>query len=96
MASDATLSLYDAKKQQEHHFELNAIVPGQELAPVVPSTGAARIEILEPERVWVQGQVVDASTAKPTPVRLAFHSAQGRYLPPYGHRVEINDAWFQD
>src|SRR5207247_1747455 len=21
---------------------------------------------------------------------------EGRYLPPYGHRTEINDAWFQD
>lgn len=95
-ASDATLSLYDTKKQEEHRFELSQIVPGQELAPLAPGTGPARIEILEPERVWVHGQVVDASTAKPTPVRLAFRSAQGRYLPPYGHRAEINDAWFQD
>ena len=27
---------------------------------------------------------------------LAFRSKEGRYIPPYGHRTEINDAWFQD
>jgi len=29
-------------------------------------------------------------------VRLAFRSQDGRYIPPYGHRTEINDGWFQD
>jgi hypothetical protein len=29
-------------------------------------------------------------------VRLALRSREGRYIPPYGHRAEINDAWFQD
>jgi hypothetical protein len=30
------------------------------------------------------------------PARLAFRSKDGRYIPPYGHRTEINNAWFQD
>ena len=29
-------------------------------------------------------------------MRLAFRSKEGRYIPPYGHRTEINDGWFQD
>jgi hypothetical protein len=95
-ASDATLSLHDAKRRQEYRFELSQLVPGKELAPAGSGSEPVRIEILEPKRVWVHGQVADASTGKPTPVRLAFRSAQGRYLPPYGHRTEINDAWFQD
>ena len=33
---------------------------------------------------------------EPTPVRLALRSKEGRYIPPYGHRTEINDGWFQD
>jgi hypothetical protein len=29
-------------------------------------------------------------------VRLAFRSKEGRYIPPYGHRTDVNDGWFQD
>ena len=39
---------------------------------------------------------MEAATRCPTPVRLAFRSKEGRYIPPYGHRTEINDAWFED
>src|ERR1019366_7240219 len=44
----------------------------------------------------LHGKVVDSATGLPTPVRLAFRSKEGRYIPPYGHRTEINDEWFQD
>jgi hypothetical protein len=56
----------------------------------------ARIQVLEREKAWVHGQVLDAATRKPTPVRIAFRSRDGRYIPPCGHRTEINPAWFQD
>jgi hypothetical protein len=62
-------------------------------------TGAvqpASIRILERDKVWLHGRVVDPSTGRPTPVRLAFRSVDGRYIPPYGHRTEVNDGWFQD
>jgi len=42
------------------------------------------------------GRVLDGATRRPTPVRLAFRSRDGRYIPPYGHRREINNGWFQD
>ena len=54
------------------------------------------MEILEREKVWLHGQFLDRATGRPAPVRLAFRSKEGRYLPPYGHRTEINDGWFQD
>ena len=44
----------------------------------------------------MHGRMVDDSTGRPTPVRMAFRSNDGRYMPPYGHRTEINSAWFQD
>src|SRR5256884_384790 len=46
--------------------------------------------------VWLHGETVDAATQRRVPVRLAFRSNEGRYIAPYGHRTEINDAWFQD
>ena len=89
----ATLTLHDFKKQKKYEFELDGVVPGDE--EDARSIGA-RVEILEAEKTWVSGNVVDAGTGSPTPVRLAFRSRDGRYIPPYGHRTEINDAWFQD
>jgi hypothetical protein len=92
-SSEATLRLSDTKSGKRFAFDLNRITPGQELE-ARPS--GSRIEILERDKVWIQGQIVDTSTQRPTPVRLAFRSQEGRYIPPYGHRTEINDGWFQD
>ncbi len=92
-APDATLSLHDAKTGQRYLFEINQVVPGRE---VEGKPGGTRVEILEPEKVWVHGSVADTTTGRPTPVRLAFRSKEGRYIPPYGHRTEVNDAWFED
>jgi len=92
-APDATLSLYDSKSGQRYDFELRKAVPGREMEG---QPAGARIEILEREKVWLHGKTVDAATQRPVPVRLAFRSNEGRYIAPYGHRTEINDAWFQD
>lgn len=92
-APDATLTLRDAKTGRQYLFEINRVVPGQE---VEGEPGGTRIEILGQEKVWVHGQVVDAASGHPTPVRIAFRSMEGRYIPPYGHRTEVNDAWFED
>jgi len=90
---EATLLLRDTKTGAHYEFELGQVAQGRELKP---KPAGPRIEILEREKVWLHGQVVDASTNRPTPVRLAFRSRDGRYIPPYGHRGEINDGWFQD
>lgn len=90
---EATLRLIDMKIGAHYDFDLGRVVPGKELEA---RPAGARVEILEREKVWLHGQVVDQATGRPTPVRLAFRSKEGRYIPPYGHRAEINDAWFQD
>jgi len=89
----ATLTLHDLTNRQKYKFELGEVVPGRELEA---RPGGARVEILEADKTWLHAKVVDAGTGRPTPVRLAFRSRDGRYLPPYGHRTQINDEWFQD
>src|SRR5437588_12441919 len=89
----ATFTLTDRKSGERFQFDLGQAALGQE---VEAHAGSARLEILDPHKVWLHGRAVDAATGKPTPVRLAFRTAQGRYIPPYGHRTEINNAWFQD
>ncbi|HUS05007.1 MAG TPA: CehA/McbA family metallohydrolase [Bryobacteraceae bacterium] len=89
----ATLRLEHSASGRRYAFDLGKAVPG---SPLAPREGNTRIEILEPRRTWVHGKVLDAATKTPTPVRLAFRSREGRYIPPYGHRTEINNGWFQD
>ena len=89
----ATLVLSDTMSGRRYEFDLSRLAAGKELE-AQPS--GVRIEILEPEKVWLHGQVVDTATGHTTPARLAFRSKEGRYIPPYGHRGEINDHLFQD
>lgn len=91
--SNATLTLTDAKAEKRYTFDLSQVVPGSELAA---TEGGGSIEIVDHGRQWVHFRVVDSESKRPTPVRLAFRSKEGRYIPPYGHRTEINDGWFQD
>jgi hypothetical protein len=58
--------------------------------------GQVRVEFLTPHKTWVHVTVEDASTGRPTPVRIHFRAPDGRYLPPYGHRHEVNTHWFED
>ena len=90
---EATLSLRDTKSGRQYRFNLGEAEPGKELWAQGRTTS---IEVLEPDKVFLQGQVLDASTRRPTPVRLAFYSTDGRYIPPYGHRRDVNNAFFQD
>jgi hypothetical protein len=89
----ATLTLEDTEAGKAYTFDLAKIEPGKELEA---SEGGSRIEFLPPGRSWINGRVLDPDTKKPTAVRLAFRTKEGRYIPPYGHRAEINDAQFQD
>lgn len=90
---EATLTLSDTKTNRRYRFDLSQMTPGKELEA---RPAGSRVEILEQQKTWLHGQVIDSATSKPTPVRLAFRSKDGRYIPPYGHRTEINDGWFQD
>jgi hypothetical protein len=92
-SAGATLTLSDSKTGKKYAFELSKVVPGSELEA---AEGGGRIEIVEHGRRWLHCRVLDSESKRPTPVRLAFRSKEGRYIPPYGHRAEINDGWFQD
>ncbi len=89
----ATLVLADTKTGIRYQFDLDQVEPEKE---VEGKPAGARVEILEHQKTWLHARVVDAATHRPTPVRLAFRSKEGRYIPPYGHRAQINEAWFQD
>lgn len=56
----------------------------------------ARITPLPRADVTIRVSVVDASTGSGVPARVHFEAADGRYLPPHGHRKEVNDRWFED
>jgi hypothetical protein len=58
--------------------------------------GKIRVEVLTPHKTWVRAKVLDSETGRPTPARVHFRSPDGRYIPPYGHRHEVNDNWFED
>lgn len=95
-SSEATLWLHDTQSGTAYAFDLSGAETGKDLQPRNSAPPGTRAEILGRDRVWLHGQVVDSATQRPTPVRLAFRSREGRYIPPYGHRTEINDGWFQD
>ena len=61
-SSEATLALIDAKTGRRYEFELDQVAPGKELEA---RPAGARVEILEREKTWVHGQVIDPATAKP-------------------------------
>jgi hypothetical protein len=92
-SAEATLKLTDTATSARYEFDLAGIAPGR---PVAARQGASRVEVLEREKAWLHCRVIDESTGRPAPARLAFRSKEGRYIPPYGHRTEINSAWFQD
>ncbi len=84
---DATLSIGD------HEFDMSNL---RESGEVTASDGKARIRLLTADRTWVHTKIIDAATGKPTPARIHFRAPDGRYIPPYGHRHEVNDNWFED
>ncbi len=74
-----------------HAVEMGAI-----FATGAASSSGAHFELLTPHRQWLHVTVVDDTTGQPTPARVHFRSPDGRYFPPYGHRHEVNDNWFED
>ncbi|MFB3825317.1 MAG: CehA/McbA family metallohydrolase [Bryobacteraceae bacterium] len=92
-SAEATLTLRDTVSGARYEFDLARLEPGRALQA---RQGGSRVEVLEREKAWLHGKVIDDSTGRPAPARIAFRSAEGRYIPPYGHRTEINPNWFED
>lgn len=60
------------------------------------ATSETRVEWLPTRRQQVTVRVLDPDTGHPTPSRVQFRSLHGEYLPPSGHRVEVNPGLLED
>ncbi len=58
--------------------------------------GGRSIEVLPAPRVPVEVEIVDGATGERVPGRVRFTAADGRYLPPLGHRDEVNPGNYED
>ena len=74
------------------------VVPGRRLPPegVRRRFGTLTIEALPTPTRRIDVRVVDAATGEPMPARVHVRAADGRYLPPLGHRDEINPGLNED
>ena len=59
-------------------------------------SGGVTLERLGGRKQWMEVEVIDTSTGKPTPVRLHMSGSRGEYLAPYGHHEQVNANWFED
>jgi len=74
-------------------------VPGADLlagAPRPDPAGRRSIRVLPPAEVPVEVDIVDAATGERVPARVRFTADDGRYLPPLGHRDEVNPGFYED
>ena len=58
--------------------------------------GRLTARLIMPDKAWMEVTVIDKATGKPTPSPVHFRAPDGHYLPPVGHRQEVNDNWFED
>ena len=65
-------------------------------SPPRDAAGRRTIEVLRPARVPVEVEIVEGSTGERVPGRVRFTAADGRYLPPVGHRDEVNPGFYED
>jgi hypothetical protein len=70
--------------------------PAYEHGAAGSSDGGVRIEVLTPRSTWVHVTLRDGAAGKIVPGRVHFRTPDGRYLPPYGFRQDVNDNWFED
>jgi len=77
------------------------IGPAHIAAAELPPEGGRRtsngvtIEALPTPTHRLEVEIVDAATGRPTPARVRFLAPDGRYLPPLGHRDEVN-PWLNE
>lgn len=90
-SEDATVAVKLEGRRKPLRFSLGeAFHRGQS------TSGQARLQVLGKERQWMRVVVRDASTGRPTPVRIHFSGPRGEYIAPYGHHAQINARWFED
>lgn len=73
------------------------VVPMSELHDTgYASAGGLRIEMLPPAEIPIEVTVRAADTGQVVPARVHLRTADGRYIPPLGHRREINPGFMED
>jgi hypothetical protein len=92
-ADDATVSLRLSGRKTPLKFSLGE---SYHEGTSRDARGRARLQVLGQKRQWMKVVVTDASTGKPTPVRLHMEGSRGEYIAPYGHHAQINTGWFMD
>jgi len=58
--------------------------------------GNAVLERLGGPKQWMQVEILDSATGRPTAARLHISGPAGEYIAPYGHHEQINANWFED
>ena len=90
-AADATVSARLKRRKEPVEFSLSeAYKTGKSVR------GGVTLERLGGRKQWMEVEVIDGSTGKPTPVRLHMSGARGEYIAPYGHHEQVNTNWFED
>ncbi len=92
-ALDISASVDATVEVSGHSIELKPTFDGQSSKS---ESSDISIKILGQEKTWLKGRVLDGRSGVPVSARIHLRSADGRYLPPYGHRHEVNDNWFED
>ena len=65
-------------------------------SPGSDPAGRRSIELLPAADLPVDVEIVDPPSGERIPARVRFTTVDGRYLPPRGHRDEINPGFFED
>ena len=87
LSPDARLTLGDWS------ISAAALTPG---AVLRDPTGRTSIEVLPLPRVRVEVEVRDDASNELIPSRVRFTAMDGRYVPPAGHRDEVNPGLYED
>ena len=90
-AADATVKAKLKGRSKPVEFSL-----GEAYEKGKSSRGGVTLERMGGRKQWMEVEVIDSSTGKPTPVRLHMSGERGEYLAPYGHHEQVNANWFED
>ena len=90
-AADATVKAKMKGRKKPVEFSL-----GEAYEKGKSVRGGVALERLGGKKQWMEVEIIDGSTGKPTPVRLHMSGARGEYLAPYGHHEQVNANWFED
>ena len=81
---EAILTLHDSKTGKAYEFDLGQLVPDKELQS---RESGARLAVLDPDKVWLHAQVVDATTGQ---------LYTGTPLVPFSGRTLPSSLWSQN